>query len=104
MVVFGMTRNDNSVFLMFSHYTCNILTIISHRNHDIDHLPDDEKKSAKAEEEDEGNYGSDQHQCAQFLCLFYHLMRTISIKIRPMLMRTMLIKRAISNEEADKQS
>ena len=55
-------------FRTFSHYICNVLTTISHCNHDnftnIDHLPDDEKKSAKAEEEDEGNYGSDQHQCA----------------------------------------
>ena len=58
----------------------------------LDHLPDDKKKSTKAEEEDKSNYGSDQHKCAEFLGLLYYLMRMILIKVRPM-----LIKRPISN-------
>ena len=68
LVVFRMTRNDNGVFRMFSegfHITFAMSSQYSHIvKRIIDHLPDDKKKSTKAEEEDESKYGSDQHQCA----------------------------------------
>ena len=74
--------NDNGVFRMFSeHFHITFSEYFHFVIRIIGHLPDDKKKSTKTEEEDKGNYGSNQHQCAQFLCLLYYLPRMMLILI-----------------------